>query len=163
MCVVWEGAAEWYRDTSHHAELCKCLGNWFSTAGKDAFTVQTRERGPRQPVPYRRSRLRNRRRFPSEVCRESLKFQRRSGRASDLGREYSKSRSPDEAKDKMPPLLSSENWGGQEASATEIRRLYAPRGPHPSKKWSKRTGSSTGPIFILTSGRKLQSASSRFF
>src|SRR6266576_1265553 len=109
MCV-WEGAAEWYRDTSHHGGIyCTFWANWYDMQVK---TVQygLGERGPRS------------RATGDLVCGpETLSEAQLAANRCDFGADllahpfdddYSKSRSPDWSK-VIVPLLSAANWGGQ--------------------------------------------------
>ena len=109
MCV-WEGAADWYRDMTHHGGiLCTFWENWYDMQVK---TVQhgTGERGKRSrvhgelvcgPQLLSESELaRNRCDFGAEI------------REHPLDDEYHKERSPVWAKVKTP-LLTAANWGGQ--------------------------------------------------
>ena len=109
MCV-WEGAAEWYRDTSHHGGIyCTFWANWYDMQVK---TVQhgLGTRGPRSratgdlvcgPETLTDAELAaNRCNFGADLL------------AHPLDDEYSKGRSPDWSKVNVP-LLSSANWGGQ--------------------------------------------------
>ena len=109
MCV-WEGAADWYRDMTHHGGiLCTFWEHWYDMQVK---TVQhgAGERGKRsrvhgEPVcgPERLSDsqlARNRCDFGAEI------------REHPLDDEYHKERSPNWSKIKVP-LLTAANWGGQ--------------------------------------------------
>jgi uncharacterized protein len=109
MCV-WEGAADWYRDMTHHGGiLCTFWENWYDMQVK---TVQygAGERGKRSRVhgelvcgPESLSEedlARNRSDFGDDI------------RAHPLDDEYHRARSPIWSKVKVP-LLSAANWGGQ--------------------------------------------------
>jgi uncharacterized protein len=109
MCI-WEGAADWYRDMTHHGGiLCTFWANWYDMQVK---TVQygLGERGPRSRVT---SEL---------VCgAETLSEEELSGNRCDLGNEilahpldddYHKARSPVWSNVTVP-FLSAGNWGGQ--------------------------------------------------
>jgi len=109
MCI-WEGAADWYRDMTHHGGiLCTFWTNWYDMQVK---TVQygRGERGPRnrvtgEPVcgPQMLSEeelARNRCDFGNEIL------------AHPLDDEYHKARSPAWSKITVP-ILSAGNWGGQ--------------------------------------------------
>jgi predicted acyl esterase len=109
MCV-WEGAADWYRDMTHHGGiLCTFWDNWYDMQVK---TVQhgAGERGKRSrvhgelvcgPDLLSESELaRNRCDFGAEI------------REHPFDDEYHKERSPVWAKVKVP-LLTAANWGGQ--------------------------------------------------
>jgi hypothetical protein len=107
---VWEGAADWYRDMTHHGGiLCTFWQNWYDMQVK---TVQhaAGERGGRSRVHGR------------PVCGpDTLSETDLARNRCDLGsaiREhplddtYHKERSPAWSKVKVP-LLSAANWGGQ--------------------------------------------------
>jgi predicted acyl esterase len=109
MCV-WEGAADWYRDMTHHGGiLCTFWANWYDMQVK---TVQygLGERGPRNPLTGQL------------VCGdETLSEEELERNRADLGSEilahplddeYHQARSP--VWDKVEaPLLTAGNWGGQ--------------------------------------------------
>src|SRR6202165_99239 len=109
MCI-WEGAADWYRDMTHHGGiLCTFWANWYDM---QVTTVQygRGERGPRSRVPGElvcgdetlpdRELYRNRCDFGDEI------------RAHPLDDDYHTARSP--IWDKVTvPFLSAANWGGQ--------------------------------------------------
>ena len=109
MCV-WEGAADWYRDMTHHGGiLCTFWANWYDMQVK---TVQygLGSRGPRsratgelacgdETLPDRELQ-KNRSDFGDEILAHPL----------DDG--YHKARSPVWEKIGVP-LLSAANWGGQ--------------------------------------------------
>jgi uncharacterized protein len=107
---VWEGAADWYRDMTHHGGiLCTFWANWYDMQVK---TVQhgLGERGPRS------------RATGELVCGpETLGEDELARNRCDLGAEilahplddsYHRARSADWSKVKVP-LLSAANWGGQ--------------------------------------------------
>jgi predicted acyl esterase len=109
MCI-WEGAADWYRDMTHHGGiLCSFWANWYDMQVK---TVQNGlgERGPRSRVTgelacghetLSKSELaRNRSDFGKEIL------------AHPLDDDYHRARSPIWSKIKTP-FLSAGNWGGQ--------------------------------------------------
>ncbi|HVV62380.1 MAG TPA: CocE/NonD family hydrolase, partial [Pseudolabrys sp.] len=109
MCV-WEGAADWYRDMTHHGGILSTFWeNWYDMQVK---TVQygAGERGKRSrvhgdlvcgPETFSEAELaRNRAKFGDDI------------RAHPLDDDYHKARSP--RWDKIvTPLLSAANWGGQ--------------------------------------------------
>ncbi len=109
MCI-WEGAADWYRDMTHHGGiLCTFWENWYDMQVK---TVQygAGERG-------RRSRIHGELVCGPEILSEAVLAKNRSAfgddiRAHPLDDEYHKARSPIWSKVKTP-LLSAANWGGQ--------------------------------------------------
>jgi uncharacterized protein len=109
MCI-WEGAADWYRDMTHHGGIVSTFwANWYDMQVK---TVQygLGERGPRSVVTgelvcgdetLSDSELaRNRCSFGDEIIDHPL---------DDA---YHKARSPDWSKVTVP-FLSAANWGGQ--------------------------------------------------
>jgi len=109
MCI-WEGAADWYRDMTHHGGiLCTFWDNWYDMQVK---TVQygRGENGPKSPVTgdwvcgaetlSDEVMAANRCAFGDDIC------------AHPLDDQYHKDRSPQWDKITVP-LLSSANWGGQ--------------------------------------------------
>src|SRR5690242_10089761 len=109
MCI-WEGAADWYRDMTHHGGILSTFWeNWYDMQVK---TVQygAGERGKRSRV------------HGELVCGpEFLSDKELAGNRSDFGTEifahpldddYHKARSPNWSKVKTP-FLSAANWGGQ--------------------------------------------------
>ena len=109
MCV-WEGAADWYRDMTHHGGILSTFWeNWYDMQVK---TVQygAGERGKRSPVhnelvcgPEILSEaelLANRCKFGDDI------------RAHPLDDDYHKARSPLWSKVNVP-LFTAANWGGQ--------------------------------------------------
>jgi uncharacterized protein len=109
MCI-WEGAADWYRDMTHHGGiLCTFWANWYDMQVK---TVQygRGERGPRSHVTG------------DPVCGpQTLSEEELARNRCDLGNEilvhpldddYHKARSPAWSKITVP-FLSAGNWGGQ--------------------------------------------------
>ena len=109
MCV-WEGAADWYRDMTHHGGILSTFwANWYDMQVK---TVQygLGERGPRSRVTG------------ELVCGdETLSDKQLAANRSDFGDEilahplddsYHKARSP-VWEEITAPLLTAANWGGQ--------------------------------------------------
>jgi uncharacterized protein len=109
MCV-WEGAADWYRDMTHHGGILSTFwANWYDMQVK---TVQygLGERGPRSRVTG------------ESVCgTETLSEEELTRNRCDLGNEilkhplddeYHQARSPVWPKVTVP-FLSAGNWGGQ--------------------------------------------------
>jgi uncharacterized protein len=109
MCI-WEGAADWYRDMTHHGGILSTFwANWYDMQVK---TVQygLGERGPRSQVTGAlvcgdetlsdAELARNRCNFGDEIL------------AHPLDDDYHRARSPDWDKITVP-LLSAANWGGQ--------------------------------------------------
>ena len=109
MCI-WEGAADWYRDMTHHGGILSTFwANWYDMQVK---TVQygLGERGPRSAVTGAlvcgdetlsdEQLARNRASFGDEILNHPLDD------------DYHKTRSPDWSKVTVP-FLSAANWGGQ--------------------------------------------------
>jgi len=107
---VWEGAADWYRDMTHHGGILSTFwANWYDMQVK---TVQygLGENGPRSrvhgdlvcgPETFDEATLAaNRVDFGAAI------------RAHPLDDEYHRERSPDWSKVTVP-MLTSANWGGQ--------------------------------------------------
>ena len=108
--IIWEGAADWYRDMTHHGGIvCTFWANWYDMQVK---TVQygLGERGPRSRATGKlvcgdetlsdRELQRNRCDFGDEIL------------AHPLDDDYHKARSPQWDK-VTAPFLSAANWGGQ--------------------------------------------------
>ena len=110
MCV-WEGAADWYRDMTHHGGiLCTFWANWYDMQVK---TVQygAGERGKRSRVTA--SWCAGRRRCRDERARaEPLRLRRRDPRAS-ARRRLPQGALAGSGTRSTTPLLSAANWGGQ--------------------------------------------------
>jgi uncharacterized protein len=109
MCV-WEGAADWYRDMTHHGGILSTFwGNWYDMQVK-SVQYGLGERGPRSRVTGElvcgdetlsdEALYRNRANFGDEVL------------AHPLDDAYHRSRSADWDRITVP-LLSAANWGGQ--------------------------------------------------
>src|SRR5271163_695803 len=109
MCI-WEGAADWYRDMTHHGGILSTFwANWYDMQVK---TVQhgLGERGPRSRVTGElvcgdetlsdEQLARNRSSFGDEIL------------AHPLDDDYHRARSADWSKVTVP-FLSAANWGGQ--------------------------------------------------
>jgi predicted acyl esterase len=109
MCI-WEGAADWYRDMTHHGGILSTFwANWYDMQVK---TVQygLGERGPRSRVTGAlvcgdetlsdAELTRNRCSFGDDIL------------AHPLDDDYHKARSPDWDKVTVP-FLTAANWGGQ--------------------------------------------------
>ena len=110
MCI-WEGAADYYRDLSHHGGiLCAFARAWFPSQvvrvqhGRGARGYRSRMNGEwvSGPPTLSEEELGANRNDFWDDCR-------RHGLASD---EYWRSRMPDWSRVRVP-LLSSGNWGGQ--------------------------------------------------
>jgi predicted acyl esterase len=109
MCI-WEGAADWYRDMTHHGGILSTFWeNWYDMQVK---TVQygSGERG-------RRSRVHGELVCGPEILSEAELAKNRSDFGSEifahpLDGDYHRARSPVWSKIKVP-FLSAANWGGQ--------------------------------------------------
>ncbi|HWV53417.1 CocE/NonD family hydrolase [Pseudorhodoplanes sp.] len=109
MCI-WEGAADWYRDMTHHGGILSTFwANWYDMQVK---TVQhgAGERG-------RRSRVHGELVCGPDILSEDELRTNRCDfgdeiRAHPLDDDYHKARSPDWSKITVP-FLSAANWGGQ--------------------------------------------------
>ena len=109
MCV-WEGAADWYRDMTHHGGiLCTFWANWYDMQVK---TVQygLGERGPR-------SRLTDQAVCGDDTLSDKELYENRAELGDEilshpLDDAYHKARSPVWHRVKVP-FLSAANWGGQ--------------------------------------------------
>jgi predicted acyl esterase len=109
MCI-WEGAADWYRDMTHHGGMvCTFWANWYDMQVK---TVQygLGENGPRSKVTGELV-------CGDETLSEAELEKNRCDFGADirshpLDDEYHKARSPIWEK-VVTPLLTAANWGGQ--------------------------------------------------
>jgi predicted acyl esterase len=154
MCV-WEGAAEWYRDTSHHGGIyCTFWTNWYDMQVK---TVQ-HGLGSRGPL----SRATGDLACGPETLTEAELAANRTNFGADLlahpfDDQYSKDRSPDWSKVAVP-FLSSANWGGQglhpRGNFEGFMRAAS------SQKWLESHGIEHWTHFYTDYGRDLQK---RFF
>ncbi len=154
MCI-WEGAADWYRDMTHHGGIVSAFwANWYDMQVK---TVQhgLGERGPRSRVtddlvcgPETLSDTElaaNRCDFGAEI------------RAHPLDDDYHRARSPDWSRVTVP-FLSAANWGGQglhpRGNFEGFMRAASPR------KWLEAHGLEHWTHFYTDYGVRLQK---RFF
>jgi predicted acyl esterase len=108
--IPWEGAADYYRDTTHHGGiLCTFEPTWYE---HQVMTVQHGfgERGPRSPNTGELVA------GPITLTEEELRLNRldigATIRARELDDAFYKSMAPDWSKVSVP-LLSCANWGGQ--------------------------------------------------
>ena len=154
MCI-WEGAADWYRDMTHHGGILSTF--WANGYDMQVKTVQygLGERGPRSVVTGAlvcgdetlsdEELARNRASFGDEIL------------AHPLDDDYHKSRSPDWSKVTVP-LLSAANWGGQglhpRGNFEGFVRAASPQ------KWLECHGLEHWTHFYTDYGRELQR---RFF
>lgn len=154
MCI-WEGAADSYRDTSHHGGIyCTFWENWYDMQAK---SVQhgLGDKGPRS------------RASGDLVCGpETLSETQLAANRCDFGADllahplddsYSKERSPDWSK-VIVPFLSAANWGGQglhtRGNFEGFMRAASPQ------KWLEVHGIEHWTHFYTDYGRELQK---RFF
>ena len=149
--IVWEGAADWYRDMTHHGGIvCTFWANWYDMQVK-SVQYGLGERGPRSRATGKlvcgdetlpdRELQRNRCDFGDEIL------------AHPLDDDYHKARSPQWDK-VTAPFLSAANWGGQ--------GLH-PRGNFEGfvraaskEKWLEAHGIEHWTHFYTDYGRKLQ-------
>jgi uncharacterized protein len=154
MCI-WEGAADWYRDMTHHGGiLCTFWANWYDMQVK---TVQygLGERGPSNRVT-------------GELCcgPQTLAEEELARNRCDFGNEilahplddhYHKARAPVWSKVTVP-FLSAGNWGGQglhlRGNVEGFIRAASPQ------KWLELHGLEHWTHFYTDYGRLLQK---RFF
>jgi putative CocE/NonD family hydrolase len=143
---IWEGAADYYRDLSHHGGILCTFGRaWFPS---QVIRVQ-HGRGTRG---YRSRMNGDWVSGPSTLTEEELGGTRRdfyedcwaNPLASD---DYWRSRMPDWSKVKVP-LFSSANWGGQGFIRAATSRDSCAR--RRSRSGSRCTASSTGPTSTRT-------------
>jgi putative CocE/NonD family hydrolase len=154
MCI-WEGAADWYRDMTHHGGMLSTFwANWYDMQVK---TVQygAGERGKRSRV------------HGELVCGpETLSEEQLAKNRCDFGAEiprhpldddYHKARSPQW--DKITaPIFSAANWGGRACIRAAISRDSCARRRRTSG--SRRTASSTGPTSTPTTAASCSASSS---
>jgi uncharacterized protein len=150
MCI-WEGAADWYRDMTHHGGILSTFWqNWYDMQVK---TVQ-HGAGPRGG----RSRVHG-----GLVCGpETLAESELERNRCDLGREihehplddeYHKERSPVWSKVKVP-FLSAANWGGQGLHARGNFEGFVRAAS--KQKWLEAHGLEHWTHFYTDYGRELQ-------
>jgi putative CocE/NonD family hydrolase len=154
MCI-WEGAADWYRDMTHHGGILSTFwANWYDMQVK---TVQygLGERGPRSQVTGAlvcgdetmsdEELAHNRSNFGDDIL------------AHPLDDEYHQARSPDWDKVTVP-LLSAANWGGQGLHARgNLKDMFERR---QRTSGSSAMGWSIGRISTPITGVNCKSASS---
>jgi uncharacterized protein len=154
MCP-WEGAADWYRDMTHHGGIvCTFWANWYR---KQVFTVQhgLGDRGYRSPITGELVA------GPETLTDEELE-KNRSDLEQDildhpLDDDYHKERSPDWSRVDVP-LLSSANWGGQGLHPRGNFEGYVRAASE--RKWLEVHGLEHWTHFYTDYGRSLQK---RFF
>ncbi len=152
MCV-WEGAADWYRDMTHHGGLLSTFwANWYDMQVK---TVQygLGDRGPKSPITGR------------NACGdETLSDEQLAGNRSDFGNQivahplddgYHRDRSP-VFENIETPLLSAGNWGGQGLHLRgNVEGFYRSAS---QQKWLELHGLEHWTHFYTDYGRELQLA-----
>jgi predicted acyl esterase len=150
MCI-WEGAADWYRDMTHHGGILSTFwANWYDMQVK---TVQygVGERGKRSratgelvcgpEVLSDEELARNRCDFGGDI------------RSHPLDDAYHRDRSPDWSK-VVTPLLSAANWGGQGLHPRgNFEGYYRAASEH---KWLEAHGIEHWTHFYTDYGRNLQ-------
>jgi predicted acyl esterase len=154
MCI-WEGAADWYRDMTHHGGILSTFwANWYDMQVK---TVQygLGERGPRSKVTGElvcgdvtmsdHELAANRCSFGDDIL------------AHPLDDDYHKARSPDWSKVTVP-FLSAANWGGQGLHPRGNFEGYVRAASN--EKWLECHGLAHWTHFYTDYGRELQK---RFF
>jgi predicted acyl esterase len=150
MCI-WEGAADWYRDMTHHGGIVSTFwANWYDMQVK---TVQygAGERG-------RRSRITGELICgPLELSQEELAANRCDFGADILAHplddEYHRARSPDWSK-VVVPFLSAANWGGQGLHPRgNFEGFYRAASP---QKWLEAHGLEHWTHFYTDYGREMQ-------
>lgn len=154
MCI-WEGAADWYRDSTHHGGIVSTFwANWYDMQVK---TVQygLGERGPRSRATGDLVC------GPETLCAAELARNRCNFGAMILAHprddDYHRERSPDWSRVKVP-LLSAGNWGGQglhpRGNVEGFLRAAS------AQKWLEMHGIEHWTHFYTDYGRQLQK---RFF
>jgi uncharacterized protein len=150
MCI-WEGAADWYRDMTHHGGILSTFWeNWYDMQVK---TVQhgAGERGKRSRVHGELVC------GPAQLSEEELRRNRcdfgAEIRAHPLDDAYHKTRSPVWEKVTVP-FLSAANWGGQGLHPRgNFEGFVRAASPH---KWLEAHGLEHWTHFYTDYGRELQ-------
>ncbi|HEX2135574.1 MAG TPA: CocE/NonD family hydrolase C-terminal non-catalytic domain-containing protein, partial [Microvirga sp.] len=150
MCI-WEGAADWYRDMTHHGGILSTFwANWYDMQVK---TVQygAGERG-------RRSRVHGELVCGPETLSEEELARNRCDfgediRSHPLDDDYHKDRSPDWSKVTVP-FLSAANWGGQGLHPRGNFEGFVRAASE--QKWLEAHGIEHWTHFYTDYGRKLQ-------
>jgi predicted acyl esterase len=151
----WEGANDWYRDTTHHGGIhCTFLGNWFR-AQAEIVQHGLGARGPRNPHNHL-----------LVAGDEELDNEQLTENRGDIEQElidhrfaddYYKERSADLSRVNVP-LLSAANWGGQALHNRGNFNGYINAGSE--QKWLEVHGGEHWTIYYTDYGRELQR---RFF
>ncbi len=153
---IWEGAADFYRDLSHHGGIyCTFAQNWYD------MQVRTVQYGL-GPRGYRSRMNGDWVSGPDVLTSEEM-----GGNRFDLGTtyfahalydDYWKAMMPDFQKIKVP-LLSTANWGGQGLHPRGNFEGLRSRGFAATSGW-RRTASSTGPTTTPTTACRFRRNSS---
>ena len=154
MCI-WEGAADWYRDMTHHGGiLCTFWANWYDMQVK---TVQLGAASAARAAALRAIPFADRKRFQRKSWREIAVILAVRSLAHPLDDDYHKARSPVWSRSRYR-FATAGNWGRQgSAPAWQRRRLR--RAASREDGWSC-TGWSIWTHFYTDDGRLLQK---RFF
>ncbi|HKZ30634.1 MAG TPA: CocE/NonD family hydrolase, partial [Acidimicrobiia bacterium] len=152
---VWEGAADWYRDMTHHGGILSTFwANWYDMQVK---TVQygLGDRGPKSPVTG------------ANACGdENLSDEQLAANRQDFGAEilshplddeYHRDRSPQWDRITVP-LLTAANWGGHGLHARGNFEGFTRSATN--QKWLEAHGIEHWTHFYTDYGRELQQ---RFF
>ena len=151
----WEGAADWYRDMTHHGGIvCTFWANWYERqvlpvqhgVGERGF--QDRSTGEWVAGPETR---------PVEELASARGDLESEILAHPLDDDYHRARSPDWSKVQVP-LLSSANWGGQGLHSRGNFEGFVRAASH--EKWLEVHGLEQWTHFYTDYGRTLQE---RFF
>jgi len=150
MCI-WEGAADWYRDMTHHGGILSTFWeNWYDMQVK---TVQygAGERG-------KRSRVHGDLVCGPEILSDDALAKKRSNFGSDIAAHplddaYHRARSPVWSKIKVP-FLSAANWGGQGLHPRGNFEGYVRAAS--KEKWLEAHGIEHWTHFYTDYGRELQ-------
>jgi uncharacterized protein len=150
---VWEGAADWYRDMTHHGGMVSTFwANWYDMQVK-IVQYGLGDRGPKSVVTGR------------NVCgAETLSEEELAANRSDFGEQilahplddqYHRDRSPD-FDAITTPLLSAGNWGGQGLHLRGNVEGYVRSAS--DQKWLELHGIEHWTHFYTDYGRELQLA-----
>jgi uncharacterized protein len=150
---VWEGAADWYRDMTHHGGMVSTFwANWYDMQVK-IVQYGLGDRGPKSVVTG------------DNVCgTETLSEEQLAANRSDFGEQilahplddqYHRDRSPD-FDAITTPLLSAGNWGGQGLHLRGNVEGYVRSAS--SQKWLELHGIEHWTHFYTDYGRELQLA-----
>jgi predicted acyl esterase len=150
---IWEGAADWYRDSTHHGGLLSTFwGNWYEHQVK---TVQygLGENGPRSRVTGELV-CGDETLSDEELARNRADF-RQELRDHPLIDDYFRARIPDWSKI-TTPLLSAGNWGGYGLHLRGNTDGYVRAGSE--EKWLEMHGLEHWTHYYTDYGREIQKA-----